>query len=559
MANAKQLEIEALERLSRAPNAEDAKAARSVLEAPPYKSELAVPFLRLSLAVLAIEGDSAWLDGLAKKIARWPKTWARDWYLRQIAATQAVIARLEKGPAKPKPLAAGTKPHAQWLSRASKQSAGDLPELLRDFLDGPATQIAERAAALLPWPKDPRIAEAALAARRGKLVSDPLHALWPALENLFAVHAGGALRKEVAVDPALAAPRWISERRGGPDASAPAPAKPGAVPKTAAEWEAWSLAAPDDLARRALWADWLLERGDPRGELMMLQLLERELTPKEQGRVNALVKKHGRAWLGTVGQIAEQRGLRFERGVAVAVSLKPVPDGRVVDDDPNWATVRELEIPEQAPPPKVDAKLFELLPRLTSLQGAHMKIAQRVFAAGAPCLRRISFALDWGNSPLDAKLLPVFLDAKLPALRAARLHAWPEQARQLRDAAWFQGLEHVAFTRGDLRAWLWLLERPKLQRVELLGGHSFDWAPGPNAFSFLMAREGKGWSLRIVGIPEQRRTPSRLQWYEDVLWSQLQGIPRATFGNVTLEVPANYGPMPPSKTWLSGWLKPRPG
>lgn len=73
--------------------------------------------------------------------------------------------------------------------------------------------------------------------------------------------------------------------------------------RTDAELLAAIDASPHDDASRLVYADLLLERGDPRGELMHLQL-ERAKTTDEaraaalDARVKALVAQHHLAWLG---------------------------------------------------------------------------------------------------------------------------------------------------------------------------------------------------------------------------------------------------------------------
>ena len=58
------------------------------------------------------------------------------------------------------------------------------------------------------------------------------------------------------------------------------------------------------------YADYLAERGDPRGEFMQVQLaLEDESRPaaerkKLAAREKALLKKHERDWLGAVGPVS---------------------------------------------------------------------------------------------------------------------------------------------------------------------------------------------------------------------------------------------------------------
>src|SRR5262245_17242838 len=91
---------------------------------------------------------------------------------------------------------------------------------------------------------------------------------------------------------------------------------------------------PDDLATHAAYADLLQEEGDPRGEFVRVQLaLEDESKPPDereqlQRREKELLDRHGRDWLGGLGEFligqrdvpewARQRGavyrVRFARG-----------------------------------------------------------------------------------------------------------------------------------------------------------------------------------------------------------------------------------------------------
>jgi uncharacterized protein (TIGR02996 family) len=58
------------------------------------------------------------------------------------------------------------------------------------------------------------------------------------------------------------------------------------------------LEAPNDLDARAVYADWLIEQGDPRGELMMLQLGAR--TPKTRAREKEILALHRRHFFGNL-------------------------------------------------------------------------------------------------------------------------------------------------------------------------------------------------------------------------------------------------------------------
>src|SRR5262249_5755886 len=57
---------------------------------------------------------------------------------------------------------------------------------------------------------------------------------------------------------------------------------------------------PDDPAPRAVLADFLAERGDPRGELITLQLAGAPATEKRELQ---LIRKHQFAWLGAFGPL----------------------------------------------------------------------------------------------------------------------------------------------------------------------------------------------------------------------------------------------------------------
>lgn len=112
---------------------------------------------------------------------------------------------------------------------------------------------------------------------------------------------------------------------GGGGAAAPAPATGGEAPtRTASKAEeaeharllAAVLAAPEDDAPRLVLADWLQERGDPRGELISIQCLlaagpefptqRRSLKQRER----ELLDEHGKSWSAPVAGLAQEHTLR---------------------------------------------------------------------------------------------------------------------------------------------------------------------------------------------------------------------------------------------------------
>lgn len=85
------------------------------------------------------------------------------------------------------------------------------------------------------------------------------------------------------------------------------------------------LHSPDDDALRLIFADWLEERGDPRGEFIRVQyaLMDEKLDKRTwfelKTREEQLIAEHGRKWAGPVKDVA--RFYDFHRGMVEEVSL----------------------------------------------------------------------------------------------------------------------------------------------------------------------------------------------------------------------------------------------
>jgi len=112
--------------------------------------------------------------------------------------------------------------------------------------------------------------------------------------------------------------------------------------KNEADFLSAIYAAPDDDTPRAVYADWLTERGDPRGEFITLQLAPSEATRK---RVKQLLKKHGRTWAGELDRVVDKEGRVFRRGFLTEVVMlrDPTKEGvpRVVAL-PEWQLVTSI-------------------------------------------------------------------------------------------------------------------------------------------------------------------------------------------------------------------------
>jgi uncharacterized protein (TIGR02996 family) len=181
-------------------------------------------------------------------------------------------------------------------------------------------------------------------------------------------------------------------------------------------------AEPDDDLRRVVYGDWLVSRGDARGELIQLQLQRRAATPAPDAvaREAALLKTHGRRWLGPLGSVlsfgTSYAATTFERGfvstadIILSVGKKLTP----LLTDPSWATVEHLvgwytpDLVEQAP-----------LRALRSLDRSLSPENVRALAQRAEPLRRVEMvSLDRPTEHASAELRRAF-----PALRQATITA----------------------------------------------------------------------------------------------------------------------------------------
>lgn len=117
---------------------------------------------------------------------------------------------------------------------------------------------------------------------------------------------------------------------------------------TAEELLAAVYANPDDDVPRQIYADFLLERGDPRGEFIALQLQRaRDAAPSE--REKELLKKHGQQWLGALAIVLRwgksYAATEFARGfVSVADFIDHANKKlRLIAADPGWSTVEQFK------------------------------------------------------------------------------------------------------------------------------------------------------------------------------------------------------------------------
>lgn len=156
---------------------------------------------------------------------------------------------------------------------------------------------------------------------------------------------------------------------------------------------------PEDRSLRLVFADWLQEQGDPRGEVIALGA-RGELSLTEQRKIARLTTQHAAQWLGPLARVADLHRTRFVDGFLselVAAPRPEVPWASLVGE-PRLATVSSLVLP----PSQDSAELAAFLkhPVLRGLQrlelGAHDWRALR-FVDGAHCRPAHVVVSSWGT------------------------------------------------------------------------------------------------------------------------------------------------------------------
>ena len=274
--------------------------------------------------------------------------------------------------------------------------------------------------------------------------------------------------------------------------------------KGEAEFLAAIHADPDDTALRQVFADWLLERGDRRGELIALQLAGTH--PRREA---PLLKRSGAAWAGPLDKALEPDGRIWERGfVAGGVLRRGVPDLT----SPAWSTVHTLELAPGVEQRATLARLWDL--RLRSVRGLHESVALELLAGPPrPHLRELGVVIDGAAGDALAAAVPELEHLILqPEATPLELGRWPRSplGAQIRRLTIRCGRDH------DLGSWLHDLGS-RFDRVEELIFEDFP--PAANVWRFVATREGPGPFRRVRAEPADPREVCRVDWLRWVLTS----------------------------------------
>jgi len=193
-------------------------------------------------------------------------------------------------------------------------------------------------------------------------------------------------------------------------------------------------AAPDDDAPRAVYADWLVERGDRRGELIALQLADGDTRERER----ELLRDHGRSWAGDLGKAFDADGLVFERGFLAGGSLR-AKDATYLED-PAARLVTTIHCSES---PDITIPLLRHLPSLRKLSTSAATAAALATHDQPSSITELATWLpyDLNDASVGAALARC---AALPALRKLRIYSDSADAvRWLLDAPILDRLEQL--------------------------------------------------------------------------------------------------------------------
>ncbi len=376
-----------------------------------------------------------------------------------------------------------------WLAYATDRNPSDIDNLMTTLGNVSKPDLLVARLAMLKGRSDPRIAKAMHA-----LLEDP-----PVSTAAGAAVLDAAMELLVAIADPRSAEAWsrlirrIGARGGGPAIAAQRPRMPSVstrlhaaldevskeltdeailtaieqrlVSPRASETEALFAAVyanPDDDRPRAVLADLLQELGDPRGELIALQL-----GGKRSKREKELLATHAHPWLGPIAPLVAKTGLDYARGFVDRCTL--VDDRKLAHlvDRPEWRTITDLD---------VSAWRGDYAPFLANMPGLR-KLRRVANPSVLPPHDRVEHVQTGVVSKVD-ELLPL---VGFSALRS--LHV---------EGCWYPFTDFEAFWKSPVIG--------RLTELSFVGGH--DWMP-------IVLELG----IRRIGYRGHPRNPWRL-WFE---------------------------------------------
>ncbi len=230
-------------------------------------------------------------------------------------------------------------------------------------------------------------------------------------------------------------------------------------------------ARPDDDGLKAVFADWLLERGDVRGELMALQL-KAHRTDEERSREALLLKANLKHWLPDEILInLVPSSIVFEKGVFTAARIQVRSQSALTASltHPVWGTARRLSAAPR--------ELLARCPVLEELTEIDDGLFVTLPVEGPPLLRLQTLGV---RAQSAGALAPGLGASAYPALRELRLgfplvtrddaaHFEPRRLKGLFESPLGKRLHRLVLHTGwlDLEPWLYALDGLAPQVAEL--------------------------------------------------------------------------------------------
>lgn len=244
-------------------------------------------------------------------------------------------------------------------------------------------------------------------------------------------------------------------------AKAPKPKKATAGGRDEAALLAAVYANPTDDGPRLVYADVLQEKGDPRGEFVALQC-----AGADAKKAKALVKQHGKQWLGALAPVLGA-SFEFRRGFpAVAmVKFRHQADAEKYGQLPEWATLEELTWSYPNPPPREQAPYCRYAgPSMRWLKKAVGAYVPHLLASeGWPNLEVLQTSFD---APENLEAFLAAQPTKFPKLHTLRITDWPKPD-------WFTNvsslgtIRHVAVAAREASDFALLFSRLGVETLEV--------------------------------------------------------------------------------------------
>lgn len=413
------------------------------------------------------------------------------WRLRRVPALADLIDTLSEAVtlALPK-LQARTRKGLQglWLDLANERRDVDVGRLLTVFSEPPWSAVAQRIERLAPL-DDPRVAKAFAAFLRELPTVDGIDSarwasLFSTLQRVGDVRARRALEVRVAEPSSRAAvteqllpqarrvleslpedptttedvellealarelARVLQSPLPSPEALRADSARPRR-PTREAELLHLICATPEDDGPRLVYCDWLQEQGDPRAELLLLQL-KADPSRKDEARARQLLRQYGRQWLGPLEPAIPQRTETFKRGFVAEgrVTFATPEQRKALLGHPAWNTLTALSLADA-----IDGDFLEQteLRGLESLRSVPKGELERLVNRPWP-FRRLQTL---GLSREAVHALHLVQPAMFPGVKALELNVAGDSAR----------VEATLRSNSQLLA---TLERIRLNRVQTM-------------------------------------------------------------------------------------------